>query len=183
MNDREEYEERMGGPEMEYLQYLTDFPQEKEPRTEIVGEETEPYALVVDTTKKSRTVKEMKWNCAKFGEQVDTSTDGLLTNTHSHKEEEPQWRKIGESEYTEHWSLDGHSYIELGKKLKEHLLASERADWLRSEIEKLEGMATDQVNPAMNKWFNQGIMAGMKRTLTSIITRYKEELLELEKGV
>ena len=46
-----------------------------------------------------------------------------------------------------------------------------RADWLRSEIEKLEGMLKKVRNyPTELDVYNQAI--------TSIITRYKEELLE-----
>ena len=49
-----------------------------------------------------------------------------------------------------------------------------KADWLRSEIEKLE-IEKKQVPYTYDD--------DMCQALISIITRYKEELLELEKGV
>lgn len=53
-----------------------------------------------------------------------------------------------------------------------------KSDWLRSEIEKLEGMRFEDPGDFGNpddklireNWW------GCERTLTSIITRYKEEL-------
>lgn len=70
-------------------------------------------------------------------------------------------------------------------------LQKSKADWLRSEIEKLEGSIKTgnngeglpfenspdiYGNARMEAWKN-----GYNKSLTSIITRYKEELLELEK--
>lgn len=73
---------------------------------------------------------------------------------------------------------------------------SERADWLRSEIEKLEGMKKvefvgdlfEQIGmPAAQNSVEDFLQIDKARSynqaLTSIITRYKEELLELEKEV
>ena len=71
-----------------------------------------------------------------------------------------------------------------------------KADWLRSEIEKLDGnkrksiavMSPDEiVSDALkfkrhpNQAFNDGHATGYNQALTSIITRYKEELKVLEK--
>ena len=68
-----------------------------------------------------------------------------------------------------------------------------KTDWLRSEIEKLEesvktgsngeGLPFENSpeiygNARMEAW-----KSGHNQALTSIITRYKKELLELEKGV
>lgn len=69
-----------------------------------------------------------------------------------------------------------------------------KAYWLRSEIEKLEGEKwdgkewIDMMNSAKRAGFSsmkspEDFIAGKNHALTSIITRYKEELLELEKGV
>ena len=70
-----------------------------------------------------------------------------------------------------------------------------KADWLRSEIEKLEGMKQTNVYHTLHciKGLAEnhehcvrnltGAESGRNAALTSIITRYKEELLELEKGV
>lgn len=52
-----------------------------------------------------------------------------------------------------------------------------RADWLRSEIEKLEKQFKEVSNIEVLP------EDGFNEALTSIITRHKEELLELEKGV
>lgn len=56
-----------------------------------------------------------------------------------------------------------------------------RADWLRSEIEKLEGVQNETRNFPMKKdgtnWDEWN--DGYDRALTSIITRYKEELKAL----
>lgn len=71
------------------------------------------------------------------------------------------------------------------------LLASERAHWLRSEIEKLEGEISNvdhtiQCIKGHSENHDNCIRSldGHRKTyntaLTSIITRYKEELLELE---
>ena len=64
-----------------------------------------------------------------------------------------------------------------------------QADWLRSEIEKLEGMLKPNI-PVLagggskpSEYHKAGQVHGRNQALTSIITRYKEELLELEKGV
>ena len=70
------------------------------------------------------------------------------------------------------------------------LLASERADWLRSEIEKLEGMKKTKTFPQQLIHFDHSVEyierlsdgdIHYNYALTSIITRYKEELVELEK--
>lgn len=63
-----------------------------------------------------------------------------------------------------------------------------KAHWLRSEIEKLEGMKkmdfhTGQCIDSQDgceDCFKQTEIDGHNTALTSIITRYKEELLELE---
>ena len=62
-------------------------------------------------------------------------------------------------------------YIRTLLTLKDTQHATEKADWLRSEIEKLE-----EIKRNLQK-------DGCYDIFTSIITRYKEELLELEKGV
>lgn len=73
-----------------------------------------------------------------------------------------------------------------------------KADWLRSEIEKLENekwgfrKGSEECDVAFVKKTGALRYAGegadtacnsFNQALTSIITRYKEELLELEKGV
>ena len=65
-----------------------------------------------------------------------------------------------------------------------------KADWLRSEIEKMEGMRKKTDYPVSydtnegRKWTAmRDNHAGFNTCLDTIITRYKEELLELEKGV
>ena len=71
----------------------------------------------------------------------------------------------------------------------ETLLASERADWLRSEIEKLEGMKKTKTFPQQLIHFDHSVEyierlsdgdIHYNSALTSIITRYKEELKVLE---
>ena len=52
-----------------------------------------------------------------------------------------------------------------------------RADWLRSEIEKLEGMWRAYLIPKEGRHDYDN---GYNQALTSIITRYKEELKVLE---
>ena len=52
-----------------------------------------------------------------------------------------------------------------------------KADWLRSEIEKLEGMKEDIY--AVEDESLIMMQVGHNTALTSIITRYKEELKEL----
>jgi hypothetical protein len=61
-----------------------------------------------------------------------------------------------------------------------------KTDWLRSEIEKLEGMMLSMSMEIDTYSIHVGDIEDVKSynlALTSIITRYKEELLELEKGV
>lgn len=59
-----------------------------------------------------------------------------------------------------------------------------KADWLRSEIEKLEGMKIGQnvvFNFVGRNKINEATEANAhNHTLTTIITRYKEELKVLE---
>ena len=56
-----------------------------------------------------------------------------------------------------------------------------KADWLRSEIKRLEGVAMKNTkDESTSDWFYG---YGWNHALTSIITRYKEELKELEKGI
>ena len=61
------------------------------------------------------------------------------------------------------------------------LLASERADWLRSEIERLEGaekrkskIGFEKPGTKMQQIKQRVFAQGHNRALTSIITRYKE---------
>lgn len=68
-----------------------------------------------------------------------------------------------------------------------------KADWLRSEIEKVEGMKQTNVYHTLHciKGLAEnhehcvrnltGAESGWNAAITSIITRYKEELLELDK--
>lgn len=61
-----------------------------------------------------------------------------------------------------------------------------KADWLRTEIDKLEGMKKDTSGfPGQDEESRIGRIQiyAHNEALTTIITRYKEELLELEKGV
>ena len=59
-----------------------------------------------------------------------------------------------------------------------------KADWLRSEIEKLENMydepheGTKYVSQEQSSYW----VDGYNQALTTLITRYTEELKELEKG-
>ena len=62
-----------------------------------------------------------------------------------------------------------------------------KADWLRSEIEKLEGMKLKDKKeyPKLfpREWADccwEGEMNGYNQALTTIITRYKEELKVLK---
>lgn len=57
-------------------------------------------------------------------------------------------------------------------------LTTLRISWLRSEIEKLEGMKVIENEKAPVGFYTASIATNA--TLTSIITRYKEELKELE---
>ena len=85
--------------------------------------------------------------------------------------------------------LDEEGYMKLVSDIT-NIAHRVRADWLRSEIEKLEGSIktgnngeglpfenSPEIfgNARMEAWKN-----GYNQALTSIITRYKEELLELE---
>lgn len=78
------------------------------------------------------------------------------------------------------------------EQLREEVRAEEKANWLRSEIEKLDGMKlNNEDNPYYHKFAK--LLDGGKsmddyqhaynNALTSIITRYKEELLELDKTI
>jgi len=58
-----------------------------------------------------------------------------------------------------------------------------KADWLRSEIEKLERMKSADYPSSLADPVGFTKCLSKNNTLASIITRYKEELLELEKGV
>lgn len=62
-----------------------------------------------------------------------------------------------------------------------HQLQKARADWLRSEIEKLEGMQIDETSNPPIAQFQPLTMSGINPALTTIITRYKAELLELDR--
>ena len=62
-----------------------------------------------------------------------------------------------------------------------------KADWLRSEIERLEGMKEEldhnrycAIKQVPKEVASCGCWMGKEETLTSIITRCKEELLELD---
>ena len=66
-------------------------------------------------------------------------------------------------------------WVRLQEQTHHHQLQKARQDWLRSEIEKLDGIRKPDVG--------EEDFDGWNDCLTSIITRYKEELLELEKGV
>ena len=82
-------------------------------------------------------------------------------------------------------NLSDHYADELIKRVDQELQKA-RADWLRSEIEKLEGMMGN-IPPyphegAHGQAITLGAQRGYQDVLTSIITRYKEELLELENG-
>ena len=64
-----------------------------------------------------------------------------------------------------------------------------KADWLRSEIEKLEGMLKPNI-PVLagggskpSEYHKAGQVHGRNQALTSIITRYKEELKVLESKI
>ena len=56
-----------------------------------------------------------------------------------------------------------------------------KADWLRSEIEKLEGVEGKEYDYSSIDAFNEVRTEAWDEALTSIITRYKEELLELDR--
>ena len=59
-----------------------------------------------------------------------------------------------------------------------------KADWLRSEIEKVESAMKPEREyddvPQLEAEWNSGYDYGNNTALTSIITRYKEELKVLE---
>ena len=63
------------------------------------------------------------------------------------------------------------------------VIQNTRIDWLRSEIEKMEGEKWNLNNHSHLPPQAHHEADIRNSTLTSIITRYKEELLELEKGV
>ena len=74
--------------------------------------------------------------------------------------------------------IDGDALLECMMNTKQ-ILERERTSWLRSEIEKLEGEVKDE------EWNEDGLsknkkILGHNQALTSIITRYKEELKVLE---
>lgn len=58
-----------------------------------------------------------------------------------------------------------------------------KAQWLRSEIEKLGGSVKTPQTEGVERETVEGMMYrdGYNTALTTIITRYKEELLELDK--
>ena len=65
-----------------------------------------------------------------------------------------------------------------------------KSDWLRSEIERLESsekmkskIGFEKDGTKMQQIKQRVYAQGHNQALTSIITRYKEELKELEKGV
>lgn len=58
-----------------------------------------------------------------------------------------------------------------------------KADWLRSEIEELESEKKPLTKSMYGTLHLTEKDFAYNQALTSIITRYKEELLELEKGV
>lgn len=55
-----------------------------------------------------------------------------------------------------------------------------KADWLRSEIEKLKSHIVGEVLMDMEGTTNRAFDEGSNQALTSIITRYKKELEVLE---
>lgn len=75
--------------------------------------------------------------------------------------------------------IDGtYDLEELASDIERHII-SQRQSWLRSEIEKL-GV---EIRPTLSRGEEMSDDEVWNQALTSIITRYKEELLELDKEV
>ena len=96
---------------------------------------------------------------------------------------------VGDTDDLESVCLDGYFNLE---EIAQIIISSQRAHWLRSEIEKLKkkfkptqiidnGDGTCTRTDMYIQGQNDDLNFGYNQALTSIITRYKEELLELEK--